>query len=178
MQENKKIYLGVDPGKNGGFAIIYTIDGKVEDVMAKKCGKNAEEMALDMKVVLKSKKYNQIEGVLELVHSFPGQGVVSMFSFGENYGKWKGVLSTLDINYRLVRPQEWMKFYNIPKTSKKHRKKHLYDKAAELFPQLKMTYVIADALLIANYCKENEDGLSRPIREKKKRKYSRKNSNR
>jgi crossover junction endodeoxyribonuclease RuvC len=178
VQENKKIYLGIDPGKNGGFAIIYTIDGKVEDVMAKKCGKNAEEMAIDMKVALSCKEYDQIECVLELVHSFPGQGVVSTFSFGENFGKWKGVLAALDVKYNLVRPQEWMKIYDIPKTSKKHRKKHLYDKAAEMFPQLKITYVIADALLIANYCKEKGNGLLKTIRGKKKRKYSRKNTSR
>ena len=44
---------------------------------------------------------------LEKVGAMPGQGVVSMFSFGQNVGTWHGILATLGIPYVCPRPQEW-----------------------------------------------------------------------
>ena len=94
---------------------------------------------------------------LEKVHSMPGQGVVSTFSFGENFGWWQGVLGSLGIPYTTIRPQDWMKKYSLQKSSASD--KPGLEVARKLFPEaplrLKKHHNRADALLIARACWED-----------------------
>ena len=91
---------------------------------------------------------------MERVHSFPNQGVKSTFSFGENFGTWKGLLAATDIEYSLVQPKKWMSFYGELPKEKQKRKNHLKNIAKSLYPSLKVTLYTADAILLAHYIKE------------------------
>ena len=65
-----------------------------------------------------------------------------------------GILYAMDLNIKEVIPREWMKFYDMPKMDKKNRKKWLKELAEKLYPNIKVTYNVSDAILIANYLKE------------------------
>jgi crossover junction endodeoxyribonuclease RuvC len=90
----------------------------------------------------------------------PQQGVSSVFTFGQNYGMLRGILAALKIRREFVTPSVWQKAMGcitrsgIPKTAKKNFHK---TKAQELFPGLKITHAIADALLICEFAKRSEN---------------------
>lgn len=106
--------------------------------------------------------------IIELVHSMPGEGVASSHQFGFNSGLIEGFIIACHIPFEKKTPQTWMKFYGMKREivrengkevkekseSKTDYKKRLRNKAEQLFPMVKMTNDIADALLIANFCKE------------------------
>ena len=140
------MYVGIDPGKGGGVSGIIG-----EKLIAFKCPNNVDAMA--------SKFYDLVYGhnvklLIEKVHSFPGQGVVSTFSFGQNFGQWEGIISSLPIDYEYVQPKAWQKFFNIKEKEKKIRKLKLKQKAMDLYPNIKVTYAISDAILIMEYAKD------------------------
>ena len=148
------VVIGIDIGKKGALSVIkcsgehhYTIDydenlGFIADFL-----KETQE------------NYNIRMAVLEKVHSMPRQGVKSMFSFGENFGKWQGLLSALEIPYDFSRPQEWMKELGIPKGTDKHG---LALKCTQLYPSTKDVIYTqrkalkdgrSDSILIAHYAR-------------------------
>lgn len=101
--------IGIDPGKSGALCAL---DGKeITFIDFKTKG------LLGYKEFLNSKAVEVV--ALEKVHAMKGQGVVSMFSFGENYGSIQGMLLALEIPCILVSPQTWQKALNIPKKSDK-----------------------------------------------------------
>ena len=154
-QDKKELFIGIDPGKSGAIAGIYCVNGKTKEIIVKKCGKNITEMNKNLKLILSLKNSStNIHCNLELVHAFPKQGVVSTFSFGQNYGQWQGILEANRVNFDLISPQKWIRYYNVLKLEKKNRKQFLYNLAGEMFPQFKITYAICDALLIAEYCRK------------------------
>ena len=63
---------------------------------------------------------------IEFVHSFPGQGVVSTFTFGQNYGQWQGIVAALGVESVSVSPQAWIGSYNIKKVYLEKREKENY----------------------------------------------------
>ena len=85
---------------------------------------------------------------IESVHSMPKQGVSSTFTFGRNYGFLRGCLCALEIPYHEVTPQKWQKALECLSHGDKNVTKA---RAQQLFPKLKITHAIADALLIAEY---------------------------
>lgn len=95
-------FIGVDPGKKGSLALlengavsIFPFD---EDTYIEMLGKVAPHASICC---------------LEHVGSMPGQGVTSMFHFGENFGFIQGVLRAYKIPFELVRPQKWKKEFSI-----------------------------------------------------------------
>ena len=152
----KEVYIGVDIGKSGGVGII--IDN------GKKSCRRAIRYVPDHNIIRDTIEsitdgvngYPQVYCLIEKVHSMPKQGVKSTFSFGENYGFWKGLLCGLDIYYKEVTPQAWMKYFKIPKfKSKRDRKNYIKALAQKKFPSVNMNLYVADACMIALYCKEN-----------------------
>jgi len=140
-------YIGIDVGKNGGVAVIYG-DGTLE---THKCPADSDGMAelmLDIKASAISEN-DEIKCIIEHVHAFPNQGVVSMFNFGKNYGMWLGILSALGIDYMPISPRTWQPFYGKMPKNKIKRKNHLKQLAQELYPHWKVTLAIADAILLA-----------------------------
>ena len=147
-----KIILGIDPGKMGAIAII-----KGKKVTAYKFPKELEDLSVIVKMYVDKYKTEDIKVLIEHVHAFPTDSRPSAFSFGRNLGHWEGVLSTFELEIDTVAPRTWQSFYDIPVIKNKHERKHwLKNKALELFPHLKITLANCDALLIANYAKENE----------------------
>lgn len=141
------MYIGIDPGKTGAVAILDD-KGKYFDVLDFDDPRLLETLT-ELSPVLNF-------AFLEKVHSMPGQGVVSTFSFGENFGWWQGVLGAIGVPYVFVRPQDWMKRFSLQKSSPSD--KPGLEVARKLFPEaplsLKKHHNRADALLIARACWE------------------------
>lgn len=132
--------LGIDPGISGGLAIL-SFD--------KKCYKTAAFKDLTPIDIVSTLKHQEIKHVyLEAVNAMPKQGVVSMFKFGMNYGWWQGVLNAIGIPIDRVYPLKWQTALGCRTGGNKNISKA---RAQELFPTLKVTHAIADALLIAEY---------------------------
>ena len=83
----------------------------------------------------------------------PGQGVTSMFNFGQSFGVIKGICSAMQLPMYFVRPTKWKKYFNLIKTEKEASR----TKAIEIFPQIssilskKKDNNKADAILIASF---------------------------
>lgn len=138
-------FVGIDPGKTGAIAFL-SEDGTAE--------------VFDFPDAFSQlvKRADRVRrAYLEQVHAMPGQGVVSTFSFGENYGWWQGVLMALRIPFLKVRPQDWQKNL-VPK--KGASDKPSLEVARQLFPDAplgrKKDHNRADALLIAYVCRKRE----------------------
>lgn len=92
------IYIGIDPGKNGGLAIL-----NGEEVQTFRYDRDT------YRCVLPDLRGEEAMCCLEHVSAMPGQGVTSMFHFGEGFGWLQGMLEAYEIPYELVRPQKWKK---------------------------------------------------------------------
>lgn len=139
--------VGVDPGKSGGIAIdgqVWKTTGCTEIVCA--------VQELDM--MCKEKGEDMIV-YIESVHSSPQMGVVSAFSFGQNFGQLHAAFSMVSDSIKFVSPQKWQKALGlsngISKKSPKTHKRKLKARAQELYPDVKVTGYNQDALLIAYY---------------------------
>lgn len=141
-------FIGIDPGKKGAYCIINN-DNNTNTIIA--CPFDEETFIKDMASVCGFYDINDnVFCVLEHVGAMPGQGTVSMFSFGENFGFIQGVLKTMDIPYELVRPQKWKKEYGI--TSDKNTS---IEVCKRLFPNV--------SLKRTEKCKKDDDGLAESI---------------
>ena len=150
-----KIFIGIDPGKNGGVAVINEMPD-FEAITSFRCPDSPTKMAYAlMALIPESISYSDVLVTIEHVHAMPGNGVVSMFSFGQNLGQWEGILGALELDVTYAGPRTWMQHYDCkPKMDRKDRKRYLRGIAEKLFPNIKMTFNVSDALLIANYNKE------------------------
>lgn len=164
------IYIGIDPGASGAIASL-DLHGNVD--AEKFTGKTYIEIA---QLIRRHVKYSsRFVIALEKVHAMPArangktvQGIVGTFAFGKNYGVLVGILATLDIEPNDVPPQTWQKEFGLIVRRKqpgitagkaKTIKKNLHKaKAQELFPSVKVTHAVADALLIAEYLRRLERG--------------------
>lgn len=140
--------IGIDPGKNGGIAIIDE-EGKVIELI--KMPPTPEDLYFFL-----SKKATQHVCILEKVGGMPGNGGSAMFNFGKGYGNIEMALIACGIKTITVTPQKWQKHYQLgSSTSCSHTewKNKLKAKAQQLFPSLgkKITLVTCDALLLAEY---------------------------
>lgn len=146
LKSLRDIYIGIDPGKSGAVAIILN-DGSL---YTEKYPDTIHDLVKLMSIC---SDYNS-HCVIEAVHSMPGQGVASTFTFGMNYGIWLGILSCSLIPYKRVTPHKWMKHYGTMPKDRPARKKYIKQLAQERYPKHKVTLYNADAILIAQYCKE------------------------
>jgi hypothetical protein len=149
-------FIGCDPGQAGGFVVIDQ-DMKVIDVFKTPEDRNS--------FVEKMQGIKNLPGQIflmkERVHSMPGNGAKSNFTFGYNIGILEASLSFAKIPYQDITPQTWMKSYMLkrekdePGTQWKNR---LKQRAQEIFPDHKVTLWSADAFLIAEYCRRTMSG--------------------
>ena len=156
------VIIGIDPGGSGGISFI-TPSGTY-------CYK-MPETERDVYDLLDQWKDQHPSVFLERVHSMPGQGVSSVFTFGRGYGFLRGVITALKYPLHDVIPQRWQKALGCLTKGDKNVSKQ---KAQQLFPQLTVTHNTADSLLIAEYGRlivlgqiEYQDP---PVVKKKKRK--------
>lgn len=135
-------YIGCDPGKSGGIAWICG-----SEVRAAKMPETIQDVWNLFGSIVKESTVPIVAG-LEAVSAMPGQGVTSCFTFGNGFGHLEMALTGWGITFDRIRPQKWQKYLGCLTGGDKNVSKA---KAQELFPQMKITHAIADALLIAEY---------------------------
>ena len=143
-----KRYIGIDPGKHGGIAVMGA-DGEVLDVV------KMPETPQDLLDFLEKYKDDSF-CTLERVGGMPGNGGSAMFNFGKGYGHLQMALLALHIPTEDVTPNKWEKTYQLGssgKYTKTEWKNRLKAKAQQMFPHLgkKITLATCDALLICEY---------------------------
>ena len=154
------LIIGIDTGISG--SICFFEDGKILDVVEMPTitdGKKSKRQVNGSQIYNEiSKRINQINKkdikvIIEHVSAMPGQGVTSMFNFGQSFGILKGICSAMQLSMYFVRPAKWKKYFNLLKTEKEASR----SKAIEIFPYIsskltrKKDSNKADAILIASY---------------------------
>ena len=153
--------VGIDPGLSGAIAIIE--DNKVVGifdmpVMAEgKKNKRQLNSAQLVNIIKDNIKMNEeIVVIVEQVNAMPGQGVTSMFNFGQTFGAIKGVCAALKLPIFFVRPSKWKKHFKLINSSKDSSR----TKVIEMYPSLsnqlakKKDVNKSDAILIARFYSE------------------------
>ena len=152
------IIIGVDPGINGAISIVENkkildvydtptmIDGKKNKRQI-----NSAQVSNIFKERLKLNK--EVIVVVEQVNAMPGQGVTSMFNFGQSFGVIKGICAALNIPIHFVRPAKWKKHFNLIKTNKDASRTKVIESYPKISSKLhrKKDSNRADAILIALY---------------------------
>jgi len=154
------LIIGIDPGISG--SICFFEDGKILDVIemptmtdGKKNKRQVNGSQIFNEILKKTigfKKEN-IRVVIEQVSAMPGQGVTSMFNFGQSFGMLKGICSAMQLSMYFVRPAKWKKHYNLINSQKDASR----TRAIEIFPYFssqlskKKDSNKADAILIASF---------------------------
>ena len=154
------LIIGIDPGISG--SICFFEDGKIVDVVEMP---NMTEGKKNKKQVNGAQIYNEISKrtqnlekkdvkvVIEQVSAMPGQGVTSMFNFGQSFGILKGICSAMQLPMYFVRPAKWKKYFNLINSEKDASR----TRAIEIFPYFssqlsrKKDSNKADAILIASF---------------------------
>jgi len=156
--------LGIDPGLSGAIAILEkkkVLNLFDMPVMAegKKNKKQLNSAQLVNIIRENSIGEEEIVVVVEQVNAMPGQGVTSMFNFGQTFGAIKGVCAALNLPIFFVRPSKWKKYFELINSSKDSSR----TKVIEMYPSLsnqltkKKDVNKSDAILIANYHLNNQE---------------------
>ena len=104
------VYVGIDPGLNGGLAVIYPDEVLVFPTPVTD-GKKREYLEQEMSRLIPA--LNGTRAAIEYQQAMPKQGVSSTFQTGMGYGLWRGILAALGISYAIVKPQEWRKVVGL-----------------------------------------------------------------
>ena len=152
--------IGIDPGISG--AICFFENGKIIEIIdmpimndGKKNKKqvNGAQIYNEIYEQIKNIPKHEINVVLEQVSAMPGQGVTSMFNFGQSFGVIKGICAAMRLPLHFVRPAKWKKYFNLLNSEKQASR----TKAIEIFPDIshklskKKDINKADAILIASF---------------------------
>jgi crossover junction endodeoxyribonuclease RuvC len=154
------LIIGIDPGITG--SICFFEDGRILDVIemptmteGKKNKKqvNGSQIYNEIKKRIEKTDKKDIKVIIEQVSAMPGQGVTSMFNFGQSYGILKGMCSAMQLPMYFVRPTKWKKYFNLINSEKDASR----TKAIEIFPYFSSNLAKkkdsnkADAILIASF---------------------------
>ena len=154
------LIIGIDPGITG--SICFFEDGKITDVIempnmpeGKKNKRQVNGAQIYNEIIkrIKDLEKKNIKVIIEQVSAMPGQGVTSMFNFGQSFGILKGICSAMQISMYFVRPAKWKKYFNLINAEKDASR----TKAIEIFPYFssqlskKKDSNKADAILIASF---------------------------
>ena len=157
------LIIGIDPGISG--SICFFEDGKILEVIempvmaeGKKNKKqvNGAQIYNEFLKRINKKKDDEVRVVIEQVSAMPGQGVTSMFNFGQSFGILKGICSAMQLPMFFVRPAKWKKYFNLINSQKDASR----TRAIEIFPYFstqlskKKDSNKADAILIASFYHE------------------------
>ena len=154
------LIIGIDPGISG--SICFLEDGRILDVIdmptmieGKKNKKqvNGSQIYNEFLKMINKANNQNVRVVVEQVSAMPGQGVTSMFNFGQSFGILKGICSAMQLPIYFVRPAKWKKYFNLINTEKDASR----SRAIEIFPYFssnlskKKDANKADAILIASF---------------------------
>jgi len=158
------IIFGIDPGVSGAICVlkegkileVYEMPTMIDGKKNKRQVNGAEVTNIFLKEL--NNKY-KAKVVVEHVTAMPGQGVTSMFNFGQSFGVLKGICAALKLPIYFVRPVKWKKHFNLIKTNKDASR----TKVIEIFPYIsskisrKKDSNKADSILIAKYFEETQN---------------------
>ena len=154
------LIIAIDPGING--AICFFENGEVKDLLEmptmaegkkNKRQVNGHQMYNELSNRIKNYNIQNINVVVEQVSAMPGQGVTSMFNFGQSFGVIKGICAAMQLPIFFVRPAKWKKHFELINTQKDASR----TRAIEMFPKIssnlskKKDSNKADAILIASF---------------------------
>ena len=153
------LIISIDPGISG--SICFFEDGKILDVIempvmneGKKNKKQVNGSQIYNEFLKRIKrKDDEIRVVIEQVSAMPGQGVTSMFNFGQSFGILKGICSAMQLPMFFIRPAKWKKYFGLINSQKDASR----TRAIEIFPYFstqlskKKDSNKADAILIASF---------------------------
>ena len=154
------LIIGIDPGISG--SICFLEDGKILDVIdmptmsegkKNKRQVNGSQIFNEISKRVHKDTNQDIRVVIEQVSAMPGQGVTSMFNFGQSFGILKGICSAMQLPMYFVRPAKWKKYFNLINSEKDASR----TRAIEIFPYFseqlskKKDANKADAILIASF---------------------------
>tara|TARA_S200000501_G_C20818962_1_gene741910 strand:- start:935 stop:1429 length:495 start_codon:yes stop_codon:yes gene_type:complete len=157
------LIIGIDPGISG--SICFFDDGKILDVVemptmaeGKKNKRQVNGSQIYNEILKRIDKIEKkdIRVIIEQVSAMPGQGVTSMFNFGQSFGILKGICSAMQLPMYFVRPAKWKKYFGLINSEKDSSR----TKAIEMFPYFssqlskKKDSNKADAILIASFYHE------------------------
>ena len=160
------LIIGMDPGISG--AICFFENGEVKEIIdmpnmadGKKNKRqiNGPQVYNEISSRIKNTPKKEIVVVIEQVSAMPGQGVTSMFNFGQSFGVLKGICSAMQLSIRFIRPAKWKKYFGLIKTEKDASR----TKVIEIFPYIssqlsrKKDSNKADSILIAKYFEETQN---------------------
>ena len=154
------LIIAIDPGISG--SLCFFEEGKIIDIVempnmaAGKKNKrqvNGAQIYNEISLRIKNFQKENIKVVIEQVSAMPGQGVTSMFNFGQSFGVLKGICSAMQLPMYFVRPAKWKKYFNLINSEKDASR----TKAIQVFPYFssqlskKKDSNKADAILIASF---------------------------
>ena len=175
------IIFGIDPGVSGAICVlkkgkvieVYEMPTMIDGKKNKRQVNGAEVTNIFIKE-MSNLKFHETESigkvsnadnwedrakvVVEHVTAMPGQGVTSMFNFGQSFGVIKGICAALKLPIYFVRPTKWKKHFNLIKTNKDASR----TKVIEVYPNIsgklsrKKDSNKADAILIARYFNDTQ----------------------
>lgn len=162
------IYIGIDPGALGGMACLGHADGPASAVKMPDNDWGVLHWLRGHKGALGVQTYVVLEKVggwipkkvngRDPTTRQPGS---HMFNFGDSYGSCRMAVVACGVRPDLVAPQTWQAAFTVSRETtggRTDRKALLKELAQRLFPQLKVTAYICDALLMALYCKAKVEG--------------------
>ena len=157
------IIIGIDPGVSGAISILEDKKViKVFDMPTMIDGKKNKKQVNGSQVsnIFKERLKLNTETVVVVEHvtAKPGQGVTSMFNFGQSFGVIKGICSALSLPIFFVRPTKWKKYFNLIKTNKDASRTKVIEAYPEISSKLsrKKDSNKADAILIARYFNDTQ----------------------
>ena len=154
------LIIGIDPGISG--SICFFANGEIIDVIEmptmtegkkNKRQVNGAQVYNEIKKRINKFQNQDVRVVVEQVSAMPGQGVTSMFNFGQSFGILKGICSAMQLPLYFVRPAKWKKYFNLINSEKDASR----TRAIEIFPYFsghlsrKKDSNKADAILIASF---------------------------
>jgi crossover junction endodeoxyribonuclease RuvC len=153
--------IGIDPGLSGAIAVLENNKVlNIFDMPVMSEGKknkrqlNSAQLVSLLRDNLEPNKETVV--VVEQVNAMPGQGVTSMFNFGQTFGAIKGVCAAMELPIFFVRPSKWKKHFELINSSKDSSR----TKAIEMYPTLsnqlakKKDVNKSDAILIGRFYSE------------------------
>jgi hypothetical protein len=146
VERDGALYVGIDPGREGGIAALSAAHQlRVWHMPATK---------RDISDLLVALAPGVVAVVLERQQSFPGQGVASTFALGRHYGLLEGLLTAYKLSFQDVPAYQWQKAMGVASAKGKTKVQHkntLKGLAQQLFPHTALTLATCDAALIAEY---------------------------
>ena len=131
------LIIGIDPGISG--SLCFFKDGKIIDVIempvmtdGKKNKRQVNGAQIYNEIYKRTKgiEKEDVKVIIEQVSAMPGQGVTSMFNFGQSFGILKGICSAMQLPMFFVRPAKWKKYFSLINSEKDASR----TRAIEIFP--------------------------------------------